>query len=287
MNNIYIYLQLFIVVMLMAACTKETVDDNTTDEPTNSSSRQMSLVATQEHSSLSTRASLSEVSETFTNVWQNNDQLMVYDNSDNNTFSLEQGSNTSTGTFKGKTSYSTDVNYTALYPFAIGTITAEGMASVTFPSNQTATVNGYDSNAMIMIGKGKFVGNDKILTISMKNTVALVQVTPNFDCKSIIITSPDSKIAGTGTISYASSEPILTITETRSNSNTITLQGTINQGNTYYIVVPAVTLSANWTISFEDSNNVLKTRRTDKSITFNRNTITNLGTFYADALYWE
>ena len=284
MNKIYIHLQLFIGIMLMVSCANGAVDDITSDDTTDNTSQLTSLVAIQEVGSLSTRASLNSTSGT--NVWKQDDELLVYDSSASNTFTLSAGQDTEIGTFTGKATLSTDITYTALYPESAGTITAEGKANVTLQSLQTATAGSYDPNAMLMIGKGSITGNVMIPNISMKNAVALVQVTPLFDCQSITLTSSDSKIAGTGTIDYTSSEPKLTITDA-SGSNTITLQGQITSGSTYYIVVPAVTLSEGWSISFTNSSNVVKTRKTNRSITFNRNTITNLGKFSADALYWQ
>ncbi|OYP60417.1 hypothetical protein [Prevotella sp. P2-180] len=66
---------------------------------------------------------------------------------------------------------------------------------------------------------------------------------------------------------------------TSEQSTSITLSGNITANTAYYIAVPAVTLSAGWSISFTDNTGDVYTRTGSNSITFKRNTIINLGEF--------
>ena len=125
-------------------------------------------------------------------------------------------------------------------------------------------------------------------TLQFKNAVGFIKVTPKFDCKKIILRAADKTqpLAGKGTIKFDGSDnPYIDFTDSKELSYSITLSGTITSGNAYYIAVPAVTLSAYWTLTFVTENKNYM-RQVKNLITFARSIALNLGEFTTDGDYW-
>lgn len=146
--------------------------------------------------------------------------------------------------------------------------------NVVIPAYQTAVAGSADPKAMVMIG----LSTDKT-TIDFKNVCSYIKVTPEFDCRAILITSKGTEnLAGTVTVDYNGGAPTATVS--RDGSKEILLTGTIAKDNDYYIAVLPGALESGFTIGFlaADRTNIYE-RSTDKNPNLERSKVTNLGTF--------
>ena len=252
----------FAAIVSFASCSSE--DNNTTIE-NESAVKVMTFTATQEGNEASTRAILSG-----TNIhWESEDEISIFDGTNNNQFTLTDGAGNTSGKFSGEAGQST--SYTAVYPYQPNaSLSGTNVTNVTLPATQYARDNSFDKNAALMMAKSTNT------TLVFKNAVGYVKVKPRFACSKIVLTANED-IAGKCTLSYGDDKPSITFTSGQSTS--ITLSGNITANTAYYIAVPAVTLSAGWSISFTDYTGDVYTRTGSKSITFKRNTIINLGEF--------
>ena len=255
----------FAAIVSFASCSSE--DNNTTIE-NESATKVMTFTATQEGNEASTRAILSG-----TNIhWDSEDKISIFDGTNNNQFTLTAGAGSTSGKFSGEAGQSN--SYTAVYPYQPNaSLSGTNVTNVTLPATQTATANSFDKEAALMMAKSDNT------TLEFKNAVGYVKVKPRFACSKIVLQAAGASeyLAGMCTLSYGDGKPSITFTSEQSTS--ITLSGTITANTVYYIAVPAVTLSAGWSISFTDTTGDVYTRTGSKSITFKRNTIINLGEF--------
>ena len=258
----------FAAIVSFASCSSE--DNNTTIE-NESAVKVMTFTATQEGDEQSTRAAISTSDSKVIN-WESNDQISIFDGTNNKQFTLTDGAGSTSGKFSGKAGQST--SYTAVYPYQENaSLSGNDVTNVTLPATQTATDNSFDKNAALMMAKSTNT------TLEFKNAVGYVKVKPRFACSKIVLKAAGASeyLAGMCTLSYGDGKPSITFTSGQSTS--ITLSGDITANTVYYIAVPAVTLSAGWSISFTDTTGDVYTRTGSKSITFKRNTIINLGEF--------
>ena len=255
----------FAAIVSFASCSSE--DNNTTIE-NESAVKVMTFTATQEGNEASTRAILSG-----TNIhWDSEDKISIFDGTKNNLFTLKNGAGTNSATFQGNAA--TAETYTAVYPYqSEATLSGTSVKNVTLKATQNATANSFDKEAALMIAEGDNT------TLTFKNVVGYVKVTPKFACSKIVLQAAGESeyLAGMCTLSYGDGMPSIAFTSDQSTS--ITLSGTITANTAYYIAVPAVTLSAGWSISFTDTTGDVYTRTGSKEIEFKRNTIINLGEF--------
>ena len=255
----------FAAIVSFASCSSE--DNNTTIE-NESAVKVMTFTATQEGNEASTRAILSG-----TNIhWESEDKISIFDGTNNNQFTLTDGAERTFGKFSGKAGQST--SYTAVYPYQENaSLSGDDVTNVTLPATQYARDNSFDKEAALMMAKSDNT------TLDFKNAVGYVKVKPRFACSKIVLQAAGASeyLAGMCTLSYGDGKPSITFTPEQSTS--ITLSGNITANTVYYIAVPAVTLSAGWSISFTDTTGDVYTRTGSKSITFKRNTIINLGEF--------
>lgn len=255
----------FAAIVSFASCSSE--DNNTTIE-NESAVKVMTFTATQEGNEASTRAILSG-----TNIhWDSEDKISLLYSSENKQFTLTGGAGSTSGKFSGEALESGP--YTAVYPYqSTASLSGDDVTNVTLPATQTATDNSFDKNAALMMAKSDNT------TLEFKNAVGYVKVTPKFACSKIVLQASGASeyLAGMCTLSYGDGKPSITFTSGQSTS--ITLSGNITANTTYYIAVPAVTLSTGWSISFTDNTGNVYTRTGSNSITFKRNTIINLGEF--------
>ena len=255
----------FAAIVSFASCSSE--DNNSTIE-NESATKVMTFTATQEDNEASTKATLSG---TYIN-WESEDKISIFDGTNNNQFTLTGGAESTSGKFSGEAEQST--SYTAVYPYqANASLSGDDVTNVTIPATQTATDNSFDKNAALMMAKSDNT------TLEFKNAVGYVKVKPKFACSKIVLQAAGASeyLAGMCTLSYGEGMPSIAFTSEQSTS--ITLLGDITANTVYYIAVPAVTLSAGWSISFTDYTGDVYTRTGSKSITFKRNTIINLGEF--------
>ena len=260
----------FAAIVSFASCSSE--DNNSTIE-NESAVKVMTFIATQEGDSQSTRAAISTSDSKVIN-WEEGDQISIFDGTKNNQFTLKNGAGTKSATFQGNAA--TAAKYTAVYPYQSEASydTSNGnVTGITLKPTQTATDNSFDKNAALMMAKGTNT------TLEFKNAVGYVKVTPKFACSKIVLKAAgvSEYLAGMCTLSYGDGMPSITFTPGQSTS--ITLSGTITANTVYYIAVPAVTLTAGWSISFTDNTGNVYTRTGSKEIEFKRNTIINLGEF--------
>ena len=258
----------FAAIVSFASCSSE--DNNTTIE-NESAVKVMTFTATQEGDEQSTRAAISTSDSKVIN-WESNDQISIFDGTNNKQFTLTDGAGSTSGKFSGEAEQST--SYTAVYPYqSTASLSGDDVTNVTLPATQNATDNSFDKNAALMMAQSDNT------TLNFKNVVGYVKVKPKFACSKIVLQAANSTeyLAGRGTISYGDGIPSIAFTSEQSTS--ITLSGNITANTAYYIAVPAVTLSAGWSISFTDNTGDVYTRTGSNSITFKRNTIINLGEF--------
>ena len=260
--------------MTLAACSSE---DNltTVNEPENNKVT-MTFTASQEGEA-GTRAGLNAENRSKIN-WSENDKIII----NGAEFILSSGAGTGTGVFSGTTAEAP--SYTAVYPCTGNeTYDPEGQYSnVVLPSEQTATANSFDPKAALMMA----VSTTKRL--EFKNAVGFIKVTPQFDCKKIILRAADKTVplAGKGTLKFNVGQPYIDFTNSTELSYTITLSGTITDGNDYYIAVPAKTLTEKWTLTFITTDDKIYIRQSSNPITFARSKALNLGEFATDKSYW-
>ena len=258
----------FAAIVSFASCSSE--DNNTTIE-NESAVKVMTFTATQEGDEQSTRAAISTSDSKVIN-WEEGDKISIFDGTTNNQFTLKDGKGTPNATFTGEALESG--SYTAVYPYQENaSLSGDDVTNVTLPATQNATDNSFDKNAALMMAKSDNT------TLEFKNAVGYVKVTPKFACSKIVLQAAgvSEYLAGMCTLSYGDGMPSIAFTSDQSTS--ITLSGNITANTAYYIAVPAVTLSAGWSISFTDNTGNVYTRTGSNSITFKRNTIINLGEF--------
>ena len=256
----------FAAIVSFASCSSE--DNNTTIE-NESATKVMTFTATQEGNEASTRAILSG-----TNIhWDSEDKISIFDGTNNNQFTLTGGAGSTSGKFSGEAGQST--SYTAVYPYQENaSLSGNDVTNVTLPAIQYARDNSFDKEAALMMAKSDNT------TLEFKNAVGYVKVTPRFACSKIVLKAAGASeyLAGMCTLSYGDGMPSIAFTPEQSTS-IVTLSGNITANTAYYIAVPAVTLSAGWSISFTDNTGDVYTRTGSKEIEFKRNTIINLGEF--------
>ena len=257
----------FAAIVSFASCSSE---DNTTIE-NESATKVMTFTATQEGDEQSTRAAISTSDSKVIN-WESEDKISLLYSSENKQFTLTDGAGSTSGKFSGEAEQST--SYTAVYPYqSIASLSGDDVTNVTLPATQTATDNSFDKNAALMMAKSDNT------TLEFKNAVGYVKVKPKFACSKIVLQAAGASeyLAGMCTLSYGEGMPSIAFTSEQSTS--ITLSGNITANTAYYIAVPAVTLSAGWSISFTDNTGNVYTRTGSNSITFKRNIVINLGEF--------
>ena len=271
-------LPLMSIAMLMAMASCSSSDDAVEEIKEESKLVPMTFTATQEGNA-GTRSALSTGNSV---IWQTSDKISVFDGYNdtkhNRSFTLEGDGGEKSGSFTG-TASSSATTFTAVYPYTEGATLGEdgSVSGITLPAVQTATAGSFDPAAALMMAVST-EGNKNQL--DFKNAISLVKVTPQFDCTKIELEAAEGSsdiLAGMCTLSYGDGKPSITFTSEQSTY--ITLSGTITANTVYYIAVPAVTLSAGWSISFTDTTGDVYTRTGSKSITFKRNTIINLGEF--------
>ena len=278
MKKLFKTLPLVLIMMSIYSCTS---DDETVQDVNDNSSVVTTFTCTQENDGTTTKAALGSEGKI---LWESGDAISIFDgNKANYKYSLGSESNgKSTGTFSGTGAVTGP--YVAVYPYTAGaTLNNDGTVSnIVLPDEQEAVAGGFDPKAALMIAKSETT------TLTFKNAVGFIKVTPQFDCKKIILRAADKNqpLAGKGTIKFDGSDnPYIDFTDSKELSYSITLSGTIISGKAYYIAVPAVTLSAYWTLTFVTENKNYM-RQVRNSITFARSKAWNLGTFATDGDYW-
>ena len=278
MKKIFKTLPLALIVMSIYSCTS---DDETVQDVNDNSSVVTTFTCTQENEGTTTKAAMGPEGKTI--LWKTGDAISIFDGDGNNQFTLKTESDgQKSGSFTGKC-YESE-SYVAVYPYTEGATLShdrKSVSNIVLPDEQNAVAGGFDPKAALMIAKSETT------TLQFKNAVGFIKVTPEFNCKKIILRAADKTqpLAGKGTIKFDGSDPCIDFTGSKELFYSITLSGTITSGNAYYIAVPAVKLSANWTLTFVTENQNYM-RKVTQAITFVRSRALNLGTFAENGDYW-
>ena len=279
MKKIFKTLPLALIVMSIYSCTS---DDETVQDVNDNSSVVTTFTCTQENEGTTTKAAMGPEGKTI--LWKSGDAISIFDGDGNKQFTLNAGSDgQKSGSFTGKC-YESE-SYVAVYPYTEGATLSydrKSVSNIVLPDEQEAVDGGFDPKAALMIAKSNTT------TLQFKNAVGFIKVTPQFDCKKIILRAANKTqpLAGKGKINIEDpNNPYIDFTGSKELFYSITLSGTITNGNAYYIAVPAVTLAKNWTLTFVTENQNYM-RKVTQDITFVRSKALNLGTFAENGDYW-
>ncbi|WP_158215480.1 hypothetical protein [Prevotella sp. P3-92] len=267
------------IAMLMAMASCSSSDDEVAEIKEESKLVPMTFTATQE-SNVGTRTAL----DAGTGVdWETGDKISVFDGQGNRTFTLTE--DVEDGKFSG-TASSQATSFTAVYPYTEGAkLEKDGSVSgITLPAEQTPTIWSFDPKAALMMAVST---KDKKYNLDFKNAVSLIKLQIEFPCKKIVLTANED-IAGTGTLTYNNGEPSISFTSNQ--SKTITLKPATGEyfkkGDQYFIVVPPITLTKGFSISFHASDEYcVYTRTSTKSNTFHRSKFKHIGKFETTGIF--
>ena len=285
-NNYYIrtmkkYILPFMsIAMLMAMASCSSSDDEVAEIKEESKLVPMTFTATQE-SNVGTRTAINGFNGIDVD-WQTSDKISVFDGQGNRTFTLTE--DVEDGKFSG-TASSQATSFTAVYPYTEGAqLKSDGSVSgITLPAEQTATLYSFDPKAALMMAVST---KDKKYNLDFKNAVSLIKLQIEFPCKKIVLTANED-IAGTGTLTYNNGAPSISFTSNQ--SKTITLKpatGEYLKKGQYFIVVPPITLTKGFSISFHASDEYcVYTRTSTKSNTFNRSKFKHIGKFETTGIF--
>ena len=268
------------IAMLMAMASCSSSDDAVEEIKEESKLVPMTFTATQE-SNVGTRTALEGG---FGVDWQTSDKISVFDGQGNQEFTLI--GDVKDGKFSG-TASSQATSFTAVYPYTEGAqLKSDGSVSgITLPAEQTATLYSFDPKAALMMAVST---KDKKYNLDFKNAVSLIKLETKFACKKIVL-SANEDIAGTGTLTYNNGEPSISFTSNQ--SKTITLKpatGEYFKAGQYVIVVPPITLTKGFSISFHASDEYcVYTRTSTQNNTFHRNKFKPFGIFKTTGNGWE
>ena len=266
------------IAMLMAMASCSSSDDEVAEIKEESKLVPMTFTATQE-SNVGTRTALNA----GTGVdWETGDKISVFDGQGNRTFTLTE--DVEDGKFSG-TASSQATSFTAVYPYTEGAkLEKDGSVSgITLPAEQTPTIWSFDPKAALMMAVST---KDKKYNLDFKNAVSLIKLQIEFPCKKIVLTANED-IAGTGTLTYNNGAPSISFTSNQ--SKTITLKpatGEYLKKGQYFIVVPPITLTKGFSISFYASDEYcVYTRTSTQSNTFNRSKFKHIGKFETTGIF--
>ena len=266
------------IAMLMAMASCSSSDDAVEEIKEESKLVPMTFTATQE-SNVSTRTALEGGYDVD---WQTSDKISVFDGQGNQEFTLI--GDVKDGKFSG-TASSQATSFTAVYPYTEGAkLEKDGSVSgITLPAEQTPTIWSFDPKAALMMAVST---KDKKYNLDFKNAVSLIKLQIEFPCKKIVLTANED-IAGTGTLTYNNGAPSISFTSNQ--SKTITLKpatGEYLKKGQYFIVVPPITLTEGFSISFHASEEYcVYTRTSTKSNTFNRSKFKHIGKFETTGIF--
>ena len=249
-----------------AGCTKESVE-SPDKNPTGNTP--VTLTANQENAE--TKAAISSDDSKVIN-WTKGDAITVIDGAGKNVeFTLTEGEGKSSGKFKGEVSQTAD-SYTALYPYQKDVTASEKtLKGVFLKSEQKAVAGSFDPESALMMAESKDG------SLSFKNIVGFVKVTPTVSCSKITLVSNDTddKLAGFADVTMTDSEPKVAVTADASNC--VSISGDIEAGKTYYIAIFPESLSEGFKLVFTDSEGKDSYKSTTKTLEIKRNLVTNLG----------
>lgn len=231
-------------------------------------------------------------------IWSATDRIGVYAPDSNVPFSLSSGSLSATAQFTGDATgiYSAcSEGWTALYPHQerpdafVAYADSKDYYYCKLNAYQAATEGSFDRNCFLMLAHSATLGD-----FSFKPLVALLKVTPQFDCKQIYLTArqPDGmfvRISGQADFEWNGGDPLLEaapVYNLASNSTSIILTGNIEAGKDYYICVYPMEMPEGFDLSFVATDGKVYVRGSGKSFTPARGKIYDMGEFSVAGTSW-
>jgi uncharacterized protein (TIGR02145 family) len=197
--------------------------------------------------------------------WSSGDAITTFwgDNTTSAQFTLSSGNGTTSATFTGTPTLTTETCY-ALYPHnATTTINADKTISFTLPSSQTYTAGTFANGANPMVAYKKAAGE-----LSFKNLCAVLKLqlkvtSGTKTIKKIIINSSTIKLSGAATVAmtYEAGTPAITMATDATASNFVELNLGVGvelttEAKSFYIVVPPVS-AGSYSITIETSTGAM------------------------------
>ena len=231
-------------------------------------------------------------------IWSPADRIGVYSSSENVPFTLSSGDLTSTATFTGEGGFYSSCNnggWAALYPFQPredAFIALDGNNKDSFHCKlnayQTATEGSFDRSCFLMLAHSAILGD-----FAFKPLVALLKVTPQFDCKQIYLTARQPsgtyvRISGQACFDWNGGAPIITppAYNLGANSISIILTGNIKAGKDYYICVYPMEMPEGFDLNFLATDGTIYVKGSGSSFTPQRGKIYDMGTFSEAGTSW-
>ena len=231
-------------------------------------------------------------------IWSATDRIGVYAPDSNVPFSLSSGSLSATAQFTGDAAgiYSAcSEGWTALYPHQerpdafVAYGDGKDYYYCKLNAYQAATEGSFDRNCFLMLAHSATLGD-----FSFKPLVALLKVTPQFDCKQIYLTARQPggtyvRISGQADFEWNGGAPTMEappVCNLASNSTSIILTGNIEAGKDYYICVYPMTMPEGFDLSFVATDGKVYVRGSGKSFTSARGKIYDMGEFSVAGTSW-
>ena len=231
-------------------------------------------------------------------IWSATDRIGVYAPDSNVPFSLSSGSLNATAQFTGDAAgiYSAcSEGWTALYPHQerpdafVAYGDGKDYYYCKLNAYQAATEGSFDRNCFLMLAHSATLGD-----FSFKPLVALLKVTPQFDCKQIYLTARQPggtyvRISGQADFEWNGGAPTMEappVCNLASNSTSIILTGNIEAGKDYYICVYPMTMPEGFDLSFVATDGKVYVRGSGKSFTPARGKIYDMGEFSVAGTSW-
>ena len=231
-------------------------------------------------------------------IWSATYRIGVYAPDSNVPFSLSSGSLSATAQFTGDATgiYSAcSEGWTALYPHQerpdafVAYGDGKDYYYCKLNAYQAATEGSFDRNCFLMLAHSATLGD-----FSFKPLVALLKVTPQFDCKQIYLTARQPvgtyvRISGQADFEWNGGAPTMEappVCNLASNSTSIILTGNIEAGKDYYICVYPMTMPEGFDLSFVATDGKVYVRGSGKSFTPARGKIYDMGEFSVAGTSW-
>ena len=231
-------------------------------------------------------------------IWSATDRIGVYAPDSNVPFSLSSGSLSATAQFTGDAAgiYSAcSEGWTALYPHQerpdafVAYGDGKDYYYCKLNAYQAATEGSFDRNCFLMLAHSATLGD-----FSFKPIVALLKVTPQFDCKQIYLTARQPggtyvRISGQADFEWNGGAPTMEappVCNLASNSTSIILTGNIEAGKDYYICVYPMEMPEGFDLSFVATDGKVYVRGSGKSFTPARGKIYDMGEFSVAGTSW-
>lgn len=289
----FTFIMLAAAALMIGACDSQNLEQQTKEEKTVIDEP---AIATITAGFESATKSILDISGSYASVlWQSGDSFTLYSlGTDNYYYSGDyttsfSGSPVAKATFTGPVLTAKDyyiacypasakdgVNYTGGKPNAFGIL----------PRKQTATAGTYDPAANLSFAYSPVAAGYEQLTFQNVTTLLKVNVTGTNVTKLDSIRVQNSNYNMAGLIGVTDFDSELSVTKdwiSDANSKSVTLTGPFTTGTDYYIAVaPGEYTGLSVVFFFKDQSFISKTLLKG-TVTFNRSTIRNLGTFDMDA----